>query len=89
MARMLITGGAGFIGSYLCERFLAEGDEVICMDNLITGNADNVAHLFPNRRFSYISVAIRNAGENNDLAVLGRLSQHGPHETQPVWVRIA
>ncbi len=54
MARILITGGAGFIGSYLCERFLDEGDEVICMDNFITGNADNIAHLFPNPRFSFI-----------------------------------
>src|SRR2546427_6843792 len=54
MARILITGGAGFIGSHLCERFLAEGDEVFCMDNLITGNVDNIAHLFPNRHFTFI-----------------------------------
>jgi dTDP-glucose 4,6-dehydratase len=54
MARVLITGGAGFIGSHLCERFLAEGDDVICMDNLLTGSADNVAHLFSERRFTFI-----------------------------------
>jgi dTDP-glucose 4,6-dehydratase len=54
MARILITGGAGFIGSHLCERFLAEDHEVICMDNLLTGAADNVAHLFASRRFSFI-----------------------------------
>jgi dTDP-glucose 4,6-dehydratase len=54
VARVLITGGAGFIGSHLCERFLAEGDEVVCMDNLITGSADNIAHLFANRRFTFI-----------------------------------
>ena len=54
MARILITGGAGFIGSHLCERFLADGDDVICMDNLLTGAADNIAHLFANRRFSFI-----------------------------------
>jgi len=54
MARVLITGGAGFIGSHLCERFLAEGDDVICMDNLLTGSADNVAHLFADRRFTFI-----------------------------------
>jgi len=52
--RTLITGGAGFIGSHLCERFLAEGDEVICMDNFLTGSADNIAHLFQNRRFQFI-----------------------------------
>ncbi|HKA54076.1 MAG TPA: UDP-glucuronic acid decarboxylase family protein [Candidatus Binatia bacterium] len=60
MARVLITGGAGFIGSHLCERFLAEGDDVICMDNLITGNADNIAHLFPDRHFSYIPQDVTN-----------------------------
>jgi dTDP-glucose 4,6-dehydratase len=43
--RTLITGGAGFLGSHLCERFLAEGHEVICMDNFVTGDPDNVAHL--------------------------------------------
>jgi dTDP-glucose 4,6-dehydratase len=54
VARVLITGGAGFIGSHLCERFLSEGDEVICMDNLVTGSADNIAHLFADRRFTFI-----------------------------------
>ena len=54
MARILVTGGAGFIGSHLCERFLAEGHEVICVDNLVTGNADNIAHLFADARFSFI-----------------------------------
>ncbi|RMH51743.1 MAG: NAD-dependent epimerase/dehydratase family protein, partial [Bacteroidetes bacterium] len=39
--RTLITGGAGFLGSHLCERFLAEGHEVICMDNFITGSPEN------------------------------------------------
>jgi len=54
MARVLITGGAGFIGSHLCERFLAEGDDVICMDNFRTGSPDNIAHLFAERRFTFI-----------------------------------
>ena len=54
MQRVLITGGAGFIGSHLCERFLADGCEVICMDNLSTGSADNIAHLFADRRFMFI-----------------------------------
>ncbi len=60
MARVLITGGAGFIGSHLCERFLDEGDEVICMDNLITGSPDNIAHLFTNKRFSFIPQDVTN-----------------------------
>lgn len=59
MARVLITGGAGFIGSYLCDRFLAEGDEVICMDNLITGSVDNISHL-QDSRFSFINYDVTN-----------------------------
>ncbi len=51
--RVLITGGAGFLGSHLCERFLVEGYEVICMDNLITGDIANVEHLFGDRDFHF------------------------------------
>jgi dTDP-glucose 4,6-dehydratase len=60
MSRVLITGGAGFIGSHLCERFLDDGHEVICVDNLITGSADNIAHLFPNSRFSFVPQDVTN-----------------------------
>ncbi len=52
--RTVITGGAGFVGSHLCERFLAEGDEVVCVDNLLTGHRRNVTHLLDNPRFSFI-----------------------------------
>lgn len=52
--RTIITGGAGFVGSHLCERFLAEGHEVTCVDNFITGNAENIEHLRANDRFSFI-----------------------------------
>ena len=51
--RILITGGAGFIGSHLCDHFLAQGDEVICIDNLLTGSVRNIAHI-RDRRFSFI-----------------------------------
>jgi dTDP-glucose 4,6-dehydratase len=51
--RVLITGGAGFLGSHLCDRFLAESYEVICMDNLITGNLRNVEHLFADSDFHF------------------------------------
>ena len=54
MAKVMITGGAGFIGSHLSERFLADGHEVLCVDNFITGNPDNIAHLLPDKRFSFI-----------------------------------
>jgi dTDP-glucose 4,6-dehydratase len=52
--RTVITGGAGFIGSHLCERFLAEGDEVFCVDNLLTGSRKNIEHLAENPRFQFI-----------------------------------
>jgi dTDP-glucose 4,6-dehydratase len=54
MTRALITGGAGFLGSHLCELFLARGHEVICMDNFITGSPDNIKHLFGRDGFSFI-----------------------------------
>ncbi len=52
--RVLITGGAGFVGSHLCDRFLAEGYHVVAMDNLITGTTTNIEHLFGNPKFEYI-----------------------------------
>ncbi|MBI1379666.1 MAG: NAD-dependent epimerase/dehydratase family protein [Planctomycetaceae bacterium] len=52
--RVLITGGAGFLGSHLCERFLGEGHEVFCMDNLITGALRNVEHLVADARFHFL-----------------------------------
>jgi len=54
MKRALVTGGAGFLGSHLCERLLKEEYSVICIDNLITGAAENIKHLFENPDFTYI-----------------------------------
>jgi dTDP-glucose 4,6-dehydratase len=54
MSRVAITGGAGFLGSHLCERLLADGAEVICVDNFVTGRPENVEHLVTNRRFHLI-----------------------------------
>jgi dTDP-glucose 4,6-dehydratase len=58
--RVLITGAAGFLGSHLADRFLAEGHEVIGMDNLITGTTDNIAHLASHERFSFIKHDVTN-----------------------------
>ena len=52
--RVLVTGGAGFLGSHLCEALVAQGHTVVCMDNLITGRVDNVAHLLGNEKFSFV-----------------------------------
>jgi len=52
--RILVTGGAGFLGSHLCEALLARGDEVVCMDNLLTGSEKNVQHLRSNSRFMFL-----------------------------------
>ncbi len=60
MAKVVITGGAGFLGSHLCDRFLAEGDEVTCIDNLITGSAENIAHNFGNPKFKFINYDVTN-----------------------------
>jgi len=57
---VLITGGAGFIGSHLCERFLGDGHEVIAVDNLLTGDRDNIAHLFVNPKFTFLEQDITN-----------------------------
>lgn len=54
MKRILITGGAGFIGSHLCERLLNEGNEVICLDNYFTGSKENIVHLLDNPYFELI-----------------------------------
>ncbi|HPZ10395.1 MAG TPA: SDR family oxidoreductase [Candidatus Eremiobacteraeota bacterium] len=58
--RILITGGAGFLGSHLCELFLEKGYEVICIDNLITGNLNNISHLFGQERFKFIKHDVTN-----------------------------
>ena len=58
--RGLITGGAGFLGSHLSDRFLAEGHTVIAMDNLITGTTDNIAHLIGHERFSFVKHDVTN-----------------------------
>lgn len=58
--RVLITGGAGFLGSHLCDRYHREGWDVICMDNLITGTESNIAHLIGNDHFEFIKYDVTN-----------------------------
>ncbi len=60
MNRMLITGGAGFVGSHLCDFFIEKEFAVICMDNLLTGSLDNIEHLFGQEGFSFIKQDVTN-----------------------------
>ena len=58
--RMLITGGAGFLGSHMCDLMVAEGHEIICMDNFLTGRPENIAHLIGNPQFELIDYDVTN-----------------------------
>jgi dTDP-glucose 4,6-dehydratase len=60
MGRALITGGAGFLGSHLCDLFLSRGHEVICMDNFITGSSKNIAHLLDRDGFTFVKYDVTN-----------------------------
>ena len=51
---IIVTGGAGFLGSHLCDRLLKDGNDVICVDNLFTGSKDNIRHLLGNPYFEFI-----------------------------------
>src|SRR5947209_19869297 len=79
--RVLITGGAGFLGSHLSDRFLAEGHDVIAMDNLITGNTANIEHLAGHDRFHFIKHDVTNFifFEGPTVAVL-----HFPSTASPI-----
>ena len=59
MSRVFVTGGAGFIGSHICDRILEMGHEVLCYDNLVTGFKENIEHLTENSRFSFVEGDIR------------------------------
>ncbi len=55
MARIVVTGGAGFLGSHICDALIDRGDEVVAIDNLVTGSAENIEHLFANENFSFVN----------------------------------
>lgn len=68
MARIVVTGGSGFVGSHLCDAFLARGDEVVAVDNLSTGRLQNLAHLAEHKAFSFVRADV-----SKDLPVDGKV----------------
>ena len=58
MARIVVTGGSGFVGSHICDALIARGDAVVCIDNLLTGQRENVAHLIGHERFTFIEADV-------------------------------
>jgi dTDP-glucose 4,6-dehydratase len=60
MARVVVTGGAGFLGSHLCDRLLERGDDVVCIDNLVTGNVANIEHLYARPGFTFVDHDVSN-----------------------------
>lgn len=55
MSRILVTGGAGFLGSHLCDRLIADGHDVLCVDNLFTGSKENIRHLMNHPHFAFFA----------------------------------
>src|ERR687893_1912145 len=78
--RALVTGGVGFVGSHLCERLLSEGYRVLCLDNLITGTLENVAHLENEAHFEYVEHDV-----STHIDVAGKLDEiyHSPSPASP------
>jgi len=55
VARVVVAGGAGFVGSHVCDRLIDRGDSVVCIDNLVTGSTSNIEHLFGNENFTFVN----------------------------------
>jgi len=78
----LVTGGAGFLGSHLCDRLLAEGHDVVCLDNLITGRKENIQHLFVHPHFRFL---LHDVTRPIDLpALLAQSPGHPPFPPRPL-----
>lgn len=95
MKRILVTGGAGFVGSHLCEKLLSFGDEIICLDSLQTGDKKNIQHLLENENFSFIqgditdATIFREVGKVDQIYNLACPASPVHYQTDPVRTVLA
>lgn len=72
--KALVAGGAGFIGSHLCDRLVKEGYEVMCLDNLYTGRMENIRHLLENSHLTFVSHDVTKPMSYDDISVIFNLA---------------
>ncbi|MEQ1473395.1 MAG: NAD-dependent epimerase/dehydratase family protein, partial [Candidatus Acidiferrum sp.] len=85
--RAVVTGGAGFLGSHLCDRLIAEGWEVLALDNLITGAASNVAHLKGNAKFKLENKNVSDSGSMDVEGEVGYVLHFASPASPPDYLR--
>ena len=86
MSRVVVAGGAGFLGSHLCDRLLQRGDSVVCLDDLSTGSKDNVAHLMGHERFSLIVTNVSESVELEDSAPVDAVCHLASPASPPAYL---
>ena len=86
MSRVVVAGGAGFLGSHLCDRLLQRGDTVVCLDDLSTGSKDNVAHLLGHERFTLIVTNVSESAELGDSAPVDAVCNLASPASPPAYL---
>jgi dTDP-glucose 4,6-dehydratase len=85
----IVTGGAGFLGSHLCDRLIAEGHEVLCLDNLLTGRIENIQHVWDHPRFAFVLYDVTQSMDLDDLLLRAapKLARNGgPSRNRPDYI---
>ncbi len=86
MSRVVVAGGAGFLGSHLCDRLLQRGDTVVCLDDLSTGSKDNVAHLLGHERFTLVVTNVSESVELGDAAPVDAVCNLASPASPPAYL---
>jgi len=86
VSRVVVAGGAGFLGSHLCDRLLERGDTVVCLDDLSTGSKDNVAHLLGHERFTLIVANVSESVELGDSAAVDAVCNLASPASPPAYL---